>query len=236
MAFALKKRKFYLSPFTVQKLGGSRAADVMRLMVDEKLGQPEIMEKLGLNSADYDSITLTGVFKKELATQLKLREHDEKFRQANRALKGAKVGATPKGPPADVPPKELPAIQLARGQTPTEWVLKRINEVTPQAVERLVWLMLNGRQEQVQYNAAVKLLGLNGITEVEKSIHVVADAEAIIRELNKRGPYKPSSPEALIDTIDIPASIDGATIVEAERQDSVGDSTPDPEPPTSSPS
>jgi hypothetical protein len=233
MAFALKKRKFYLSPFTVQKLGGPKAAQVMQLMIDEHLGQPEIMERLEINSAEYDSITLTHLFKKELGAQLKLREHDEKFRKQNRALAGAKVGATAKVPAPDVSPKELAQVQLARGQTPTEWVLKRINEVTPQAVERLVWLMLNGRQEQVQYNAAVKLLGLNGITEVEKSIHVVADAEAIIRELNKRGPYKPSSPTELIDTIDIPP-LEEATIVEAERQDSVGDSTPDPEPPTSS--
>ena len=239
MAFALKKRKFYLSPFTIQKLGGPRAAEVLKLLIDEQLSQPEIMEKLQLNSAEFDSITLTGVFKKELATQLKLREHDEKFRQANKALTGTKVGAKAESSPPTAPPP-LPQVQLARGQTPTEWVLKRINEVTPQAVERLVWLMLNGRQEQVQYNAATKLLGLNGIVEVEKSISVIADAEAIIRELNKRGAYKkpsPESPKKPTEPIDIPPLEDAEIIptdTEAVRPDSVGDSTPTSEPPLSS--
>lgn len=233
MSFALKPRKFYLPPPTVQRLGGPRAAEVMRLLVDEKLSQAFIMERLEMGAAEYDALTLAHAFKRELKSQLKLREHDEKFRQQNRAAaKSLQVGkGVAKTPPAaGVPFPELPQIQLARGQTPTEWVLKRINEVTPQAVERLVFLMTNARQEQVQYNAATKLLGLNGIVEVEKSISVIADAEAIIRELNKRGPYrKPAaSPE---DTIGIQDDIIDAQIVEAEPAESPGDSGAGTEPP-----
>jgi len=216
MSFALKPRKFYLSPFTIQKLGGPRAAEVMKELVDNKLPQGEIQTKLSMDEAEYLAITQTTAFKKELNAQLLLRRNDEKFRAANRAAKGTKIPAVPASDLPDAP-KTLPAIQLAKGQTPAEYSLKRINEVTPQAVERLVWLMTNGRQEQVQYNAAVKLLGLNGIVEVEKSISVIADAEAIIRELNKRGPYKKPNPE---DIIDIP--VDEITIID-EPSKATGD-------------
>ena len=63
----------------------------------------------------------------------------------------------------------------------------------------------------------MKFLGLNGIVEVEKSISVIADAEAIIRELNKRGPYKKPNPE---DIIDIPAE----NIMQDTAHDGSGDS------------
>jgi hypothetical protein len=82
------------------------------------------------------------------------------------------------------PPKPA-KTKLPSGVSPQEAALKRLSSVSPEAVEKLVWLMRNSRQESIQYNSAIKLLGLNGIVEVEKSISVVADAEAIIRELNK---------------------------------------------------
>lgn len=182
------RRAFFLPEATINRLGGPVAADIMRLLVEEQIPEAEILQRLQIGAAEYQSITLTHLFKRELKAQLKLREHDEKFKK--------------QGKIRDVPPTNLPQaqgdnvpaavlnVQLPKGVSPQEYALKRINQVTPQAVERLVWLMHNAKQESTMYNAATKILGLNGIVEVEKSISVIADAESIIRELNKRGPYQ----------------------------------------------
>lgn len=233
MSYALKPRKFYLPPPTVQRLGGPRAAEIMQLLIDDKLSQAEIQARLGMEEIEYTSFTKTHAFKRELSAQLRLREMDEKFRKQSRAAKksikqSASVEATPSAPSAPA----LPVASLKRGESPVDWVLRRINEVTPQAVERLVWLMQNARQENVQYNAATKLLGLNGIVEVEKSISVIADAEAIIRELNKRHSEKlpAGDREAVLEAELIPEL--NATPKEELAESSSGDSDADPTPPS----
>lgn len=187
------QRAFYLPEVTIQRLGGPVAGEIMRLLVEDQLSEGEIQQKLGISGADYITLAATHPFRRELKAQLKLREHDEKFRKTGKIRD---VPPQPQKSAAQSFPASVLNVKLPVGVTPQEWALKRINQITPVAVEKLVWLMQNARQEQVQYNAATKLLGLNGIVEVEKSISVIADAEAIIRELNRRGPYKAKTPTA----------------------------------------
>lgn len=203
----IRNRKFFLPESTIARLGGPQAAEVMRLLVEERLPESEIVERLGLSATELTNITLAHAFKRELRAQLRLRDHDEKFK---------KVGSIRDVPPrpATAPRESLPAnvlsVALPKGVSPQEYALKRISQVTPEAIERLVHLMHNARMENVQYNAATKILGLAGIVEVEKSISVIADAEAIIRELNKRGPYRKRNAE------------DDAEIIDAEISESAG--------------
>jgi len=150
----------------------------------------QIQAEMGVTKQDYDTFTLTYYFKVKYRDQLKLLGQDYrrqtfgnlKATNKNLALHQAKQAV-------EKVPKAITNVKIPKGVSEAEWALKRINEVTPAAVERLVWLMNNSRNDSIMYNSAVKLLGLNGIVEVEKSISVIADAEAIIRELNKRGPY-----------------------------------------------
>ena len=218
---AIRSRQFFLSPSMVQRLGGEQAAEIMRLLVEEGSDPLSIQKKLGIGASEYDTFTLTHLFKRELKAQLKLRAHDQKFRQTGE-LRPGPLAKQPLPDPSI--PGHLRKINLPKGITPAEYALKRINEVTPEAVEKLVFLMHNSRNETTQYNAATKLLGLNGIVEVEKSISVIADAEAIIRELNKRGPYKPKEIESVVDAevvVELKESSDTPG-----RAESVGDSTP----------
>jgi predicted nucleic acid-binding protein len=189
-------RKFYLSEVTIQRLGGPPADKIMELLL-EGLPDLEIIEQLGISAADFNTIVLCHPFKRELTAQRKLRDQDKKFRTYGRinSVPPHQLAGKARPTAKNTLPAEVAGFQLPKGVSPQEWALKRINQVTPQAVERLIHLMHNARQEQVQYNAATKLLGLNGIVEVEKSISIIADAEAIIRELNKRGPYKPKTVE-----------------------------------------
>lgn len=183
-------RRFYLSEVTIQRLGGPPADKIMELML-EGLPDLEIIERLGISAGDFNTIVLCHPFKRELTAQRKLREQDRKFREHGRINSIPPLQLAKKPTARNTLPTEIAEFQLPKGVSPQEWAIKRINQITPQAVERLIYLMHNARQENVQYNAATKLLGLNGIVEVEKSISIIADAEAIIRELNKRGPYKP---------------------------------------------
>lgn len=187
-------RKFYLSDTAIKRLGGPQAAEVMRLMVEEALPDDAIRSRLSLSTADFEAITLAHYFKRTLNEQIKLREKDRLYKESQNPTPAASKAAFPlnanqaKGKAGWAPP---PIVRPPAGVSPPEYAQKRINEATPEAVEKLIWMMRYAHNEQTQYNSAVKLLGLNGIVEVEKSISVIADAEAIIRELNRRGPYRP---------------------------------------------
>ncbi len=202
----IKPRKVFLSDFTVQRLGGAQAAEVMRLQLEEQKTDLEIMEQLSLSAEELSKIVNDHVWMRERKAQKLLLE------RTARQVKQKNIAAQKKPKPDKLPPA-LRNIQLPKGISPTEYAIKRISQVTPEAVEKLVWLMHNSRNDSIQYNSATKLLGLNGIVEVEKSISVIADAEAIIRELNRRGPYKPRGDEPI-----------EAEIVSEGRTDGPGDS------------
>jgi len=183
-----KKREFFLSDVTIKRLGGPQAGELMKLLVIDRMSPRVIQERLGLTPGEFDVYVLTHYFQRELKAQLRNRDEGDgahKYSAINKAIS--------KKPLVAIPTQYK--ITLKPGQSPQEWALGRLNSVTPEAVEKLIYLMHNARQESVQYNAAVKLLGLNGLVEVEKSISIIADAEAVIRELNRRGPYK-KTPEA----------------------------------------
>lgn len=183
-----KTRKLFLSAAQTARLGGPTAVEVMRLQLDEKLTPDEIRVKLQLTELEYQTIVLTHYYKRTLKQQQRLRENDEKFRalgtidpqKTNLLHGGVKV--------EDQVPAKVTEVKLPKGVSPTQYVLDRLQRVSPAAVEKLVWLMQHSHNETVQYNAAIKILGLNGIVEIEKSITAVVAAEDIIRELNKGTP------------------------------------------------
>lgn len=217
-------RKFYLSEAQKRRLGGEQPAEIMRLMVEEALSDDAIKEKLGLTTAQLEAITLTHYFKRCLNEQIKLREKDAAYKESQNPTPAKAVEKFPTNPKmargkAWVP---APLVNLPKGVSAPEYAQKRINEATPEAVEKLIWMMRYGHNEQVQYNSAVKLLGLNGIVEVEKSINIIADAEAIIRELNKRGPYRPKADVTEAEVVEVTTDQEG----ESGQVDGPGESGP----------
>jgi len=186
-------RKFYLSEGQTARLGGPQVAEIMRLQVEERLTAEEIRKRLQISELEFNTATLTHYYKRQLQSQLKARDHDKTFRAAG-SIDPREINLIHGG--VAKPKEKLPAaianFKLPKGVSPTEYAVGRIADATPQAVEKLIFLMQNSRNDSIQYNAAVKLLGLNGIVEIEKSINVIADAEAIIRELNRSAqPIKP---------------------------------------------
>ena len=217
-------RKFYLSEITIKRLGGPQAAEVMRLMVEEAASDADIKQKLTLTTAEFETITLAHFFKRTLNEQIKLRQRDAAYKESQNPTPPKTRDQFPTSANAAKGFKPSPpVIKLPAGQSAPEYAQRRINEATPEAVEKLIWMMRYANAEQTQYNSAVKLLGLNGIVEVEKSISVIADAEAIIRELNKRGPYQPRLPKG--------EALEAEVITEtpeADRQE-LGDSSSGPQ-------
>jgi len=186
-------RQFYLTEGTIQRLGGEQAKLIMERLVTTSQTEVEIQTELGLSPEQYDELTKPRAFHRELSAQRRIWARTEK----QLALKQPKR----KPPPERIPPA-VTNVSLPKGVSATDYAIKRIGQVTPEAVEKLIWLMQHSRQENIQYNSAIKLLGLNGIVEVEKSISVIADAEAIIRELNRRGPYKAKEVEIDAEVIE----------------------------------
>jgi hypothetical protein len=174
---------------------------------------------MGITAQDFEFHTVNHYYRRQYADQLKLREHDEAFaklgtidpRKTNLSRAGfpGPRGQRPDGEPHS-PRNRVPvSVKVPKGLTAAQYAMRRISEATPTAVEKLIFLMQNSRQENIQYNAAVKLLALHGIVEIEKSVAVVVDAEAIIRELNRTAP--PSVPIANDQT---PLAFEDATITE----------------------
>src|SRR5262245_57048425 len=161
------ERKLFLSEAAIRRLGGPTGAEIMRLLVEERLAPREVQEKLSLSTGEFDTYVLTHAFQREFKAQKRAQEINAEKHQYGKLM------AQPKKSALEAT-KALPPVKVPAGVSPQEWAVKRLNQVTPEAVERLVHLMRTARQETVQYNAATKLLGLNGIVEVEKSISVIA--------------------------------------------------------------
>ena len=196
-----KAAEFSLSDQQRQRIGGDLPAEIMRRLLG---GEAPVMvqENLGIEPNDWKHFTTNATFKHIL--ELKRSRLASNRITAKRPVSVSRVFAIPR---------------LQPGKSPAEWAMRRISELTPQAVERLAWLMNNAHNESIMYNAATKLLALNGIVEVEKSITVIADAEAVIRELNRR----PQKVEKIEPAISGDSEI---VIIEAEEVTSIEEPLP----------
>ena len=76
---------------------------------------------------------------------------------------------------------------LERGMLNKEMdVLKRIQLTSFEALDVVRELMRTGRSENIRLQAAQTILDRAGYSKLEKRVSVIADAETIIRELNRR--------------------------------------------------
>jgi hypothetical protein len=65
-------------------------------------------------------------------------------------------------------------------------VLKRIQVTSYEALDVVRELMREGKSENIRLQAAMTILDRAGYSKLEKRVSVVADAETVIRELNRR--------------------------------------------------
>lgn len=65
-------------------------------------------------------------------------------------------------------------------------VLKRIQLTSFEALDVVRELMREGKSENIRLQAAMTILDRAGYSKLEKRVSVVADAETVIRELNRR--------------------------------------------------
>ncbi len=82
---------------------------------------------------------------------------------------------------------------------------ERLESFSHEALDKIVEKMRNAKQDAIQLAAAREILDRSGYVKVDKSLSVVADAEAIIREL---GRLKNEHPERIIDGEDDDAGVE----------------------------
>ena len=120
-----------------------------------------------------------------------------------------------------------------RRDTRDRGILERMEALSKESLDVLRYLMRNGLSEDTKFKCSIAILDRAGYSKLEKKVQIVADAEAVIRELNKR--MGGSTLEAQIvreeitdadftEDIDAPLSIDDDGV----RDNSAERSEPDP--------
>lgn len=65
-------------------------------------------------------------------------------------------------------------------------VIRRAEELSNEALDKLKFLMRRARSESLQANCAEKVLGIAGYSKIEKKQVAIVSGEDVIRELNRR--------------------------------------------------
>jgi hypothetical protein len=65
-------------------------------------------------------------------------------------------------------------------------VIQRAEDLSNEALDKIKELMRNARTQQLQFNAACRMLDTGGYSKIEKKIVGIVSGEDVIRELNKR--------------------------------------------------
>ena len=73
---------------------------------------------------------------------------------------------------------------------------ERLENYSHEALDKIMEKMRHAKQDAIQLQAAREILDRSGYVKVDKTLSVVADAEAIIREL---GRLKNEHPERIVD-------------------------------------
>ena len=73
-----------------------------------------------------------------------------------------------------------------RRETRDRGILDRMEALSKESLDVLRYLMRNGLSEDTKFKCSIAILDRAGYSKLEKKVQIVADAETVIRELNRR--------------------------------------------------